>query len=214
MEHDIDGGTAAAVVRGPAGLAREAVVAVLHAAGFEADGAASEHVAVLVDPDEADWLAATGAKVVLVSSARLDADAVLAAVMRGADAVVEADASSERLAHAVRTVAAGGTELSPALVRRVADALRNHAQDDGEKALTLTPRETEILALIDEGQTVKQTARTLGIAPKTVENLQGRMFKKLGVRNRAQAIALAHSLGLMPAERTIAPQAVVGETPS
>ena len=44
---------------------------------------------------------------------------------------------------------------------------------------------------------MKQTARDLGIAPKTVENLQGRLFRKLGARNRAQAVARAHALGLL-----------------
>jgi DNA-binding CsgD family transcriptional regulator len=45
---------------------------------------------------------------------------------------------------------------------------------------------------------VKQTAVALGIAHKTVENLQGRLFAKLGVRNRAQAVLRAHTLGLLP----------------
>jgi DNA-binding CsgD family transcriptional regulator len=44
---------------------------------------------------------------------------------------------------------------------------------------------------------VKQTARTLGIAMKTVENLQSRMFRKLGARNRAHAVTIAHRLGLL-----------------
>ena len=48
------------------------------------------------------------------------------------------------------------------------------------------------------GRSVKQTARHLGIAPKTVENLQSRMFRKLDVRNRAQAVAWAHAAGLLP----------------
>ena len=44
---------------------------------------------------------------------------------------------------------------------------------------------------------MKQTARSLGIAIKTVENLRGRLFRKLGVRNRAQAIVRAHDLRLL-----------------
>jgi DNA-binding NarL/FixJ family response regulator len=202
MEEHSGGTGVDAVVIGPTALAREAVTAVLHAAGIGLAPPGDGHVVVVVDPSDRDWdeLRALGAKTVLVTSEQLSADDVLAAVMRGADAVVETDASAERLAHAVRTVAAGGTDLSATLVRRVADALRVHAQDGEEKAIVLTPRERQILASIDAGQTVKQTARSLGIVPKTVENLQSRMFKKLGVRNRAQAIALAHSLGLVPPE--------------
>jgi DNA-binding CsgD family transcriptional regulator len=44
---------------------------------------------------------------------------------------------------------------------------------------------------------VKQTAHTLGISVKTVESLQGRMFRKLGIRNRTQALVVAYGLGLV-----------------
>ena len=191
----------AAVVVGGTALAREAAGAVLRAAGIEVGPAQPDAVVVLVDPTSRDWDVShdLGGRVVVLSTHVLDADAVLAAVLRGADAVVEADGPSERLSHAVTTVAAGGTDLSPALVRRVADALRAQSQGDGP-TISLTPRERDILASIDAGETVKQTARSLGIAPKTVENLQSRLFRKLGVRNRAQAVALAHSLGLIDDE--------------
>ncbi|MGE0308582.1 MAG: response regulator transcription factor, partial [Acidimicrobiia bacterium] len=57
---------------------------------------------------------------------------------------------------------------------------------------------TDILNCVEEGCSVKQTARSLGISPKTVENTQRHLFKKLGVRNRSQAVARAHALGLLP----------------
>ena len=188
----------AAVVVGGTALAREAAAAVLRAAGITVGPPQPDAVVVLVDPTATDWNVShdLGGRVVVLSTGVLDADAVLAAVLRGADAVVEADGPSERLSHAVATVAAGGTDLSPALVRRVADALRAQSQGDGP-TISLTPRERDILASIDAGETVKQTARSLGIAPKTVENLQGRLFRKLGARNRAQAVARAHALGLL-----------------
>jgi DNA-binding CsgD family transcriptional regulator len=44
---------------------------------------------------------------------------------------------------------------------------------------------------------VRQTARALGIAVKTVENAQGHLFRKLGVHNRAAAVATAYALGLL-----------------
>lgn len=62
----------------------------------------------------------------------------------------------------------------------------------------LTRREVDIIASIDRGLAVKQTARELGVTAKTVENLQSRLFRKLQVRNRAQAVARAHALGLLP----------------
>jgi DNA-binding CsgD family transcriptional regulator len=68
---------------------------------------------------------------------------------------------------------------------------------DNRQVITLTPREVDILESIERGESVKQTARSLGIAIKTVENLQSRLFRKLGARNRAQAIAKAHDLNLL-----------------
>ncbi|MFC6023209.1 LuxR family transcriptional regulator [Plantactinospora solaniradicis] len=61
----------------------------------------------------------------------------------------------------------------------------------------LSAREADILRSIAMGHTVRQTARLLDIAEKTVENTQGRLFLKLGTRNRAGAIAAAYALGLL-----------------
>ena len=77
----------------------------------------------------------------------------------------------------------------------MARALRE-IRDSAPRA-ELTSREFDILASVDRGESVKQTARTLGISVKTVENLQTRLFRKLDVRNRAQAVAVAHARGLL-----------------
>lgn len=74
----------------------------------------------------------------------------------------------------------------------------------------LSTREYQILEAIDRGRSIKQTALALGVSPKTVENLQGRLFGKLGARNRAQAVYRAHQLGLLPG-RPHGTGAAVGE---
>lgn len=61
----------------------------------------------------------------------------------------------------------------------------------------LTAREFDILRSIAMGHTVRQTARLLSIAEKTVENLQARLFLKLGTHSRAGAIRAAYVLGLL-----------------
>jgi DNA-binding CsgD family transcriptional regulator len=61
----------------------------------------------------------------------------------------------------------------------------------------LTPRERDILGSIALGHTIRQTARTLGIAAKTVENTQARLFRKLGARNRSETLAVALDVGLL-----------------
>jgi len=69
--------------------------------------------------------------------------------------------------------------------------------DSGELP-ELTARESDILQSAARGFSIRQTARALGISPKTVENIQTRLFRKLGVRNRAAALAVADTLGLLP----------------
>lgn len=152
-------------------------------------------VAVLVDPVTAHWQAAGGRAVVVVLSDP-SAGAVVAAVRRGADAVVAASAVLSDLPVAVSTVRTGNALLTPGQARAVVDALRANPDED---RVTLTRREIDIVNSILAGDIVKQTAIRLGIAPKTVENLQRRLFRKLDVRNRAQAVARVHELGLLEA---------------
>jgi DNA-binding NarL/FixJ family response regulator len=63
----------------------------------------------------------------------------------------------------------------------------------------ISPRERDILQSIARGDSVRETARNLGITSKTVENTQTRLFRKLGVRNRVNALAAARRLGLLDA---------------
>jgi DNA-binding NarL/FixJ family response regulator len=61
----------------------------------------------------------------------------------------------------------------------------------------LSAREHEILGSIADGHTVRETAQRLGVAVKTVENLQGRLFSKLGTHNRSQTLTTAYRMGLV-----------------
>lgn len=73
------------------------------------------------------------------------------------------------------------------------------------RPVTLTKRERDILASIACGDTVRQTAQSLGIAIKTVQSEQRQLFSRLGATNRAEALILASGLGLVadvPAART------------
>jgi DNA-binding NarL/FixJ family response regulator len=159
---------------------------------------APDAVLVLVSPGPEEWGTARRADrpVVLVCETPLGADERLAAVLLGADAIVHVESSTVELARAVAAVRRGETLLDPMAVRRLATAARTgHLSTRPE--LRLTPREVEILASVERGETVKQTARTLGIAMKTVENLQSRMFRKLGARNRLHAVTIARRLGVL-----------------
>jgi DNA-binding NarL/FixJ family response regulator len=154
-------------------------------------------VTVLVDPDDTHWSQVDGSAVVVVTSDPVGPGRAAELVLRGADAVVTVDAGVEAVRAAVRGVGAGGTLLDPVVARLVVDAARSACAATPGTAPNLSPREAEILGCIARGMSVKQTARTLGVAHKTVENLQGRLFRKLGARNRAQAVARAADLGLL-----------------
>ena len=190
---------------GPSCLAREiaALVLDIDAGGFTTGSTPRDGLTalvVLVDPTPADWDAALalGAPVVLVTGRPLDAAGAAEAVLRGADAVVHAGSNPENLLDAVRVVAGGGTLLDPGQARALAEASRAMGSTVGCPVI-LSSREHQILESITRGEVVKQTAIALGITAKTVENLQGRLFCKLGVRNRAQAVARAFELGLLGA---------------
>ncbi len=86
-----------------------------------------------------------------------------------------------------------GIRLTPR--PRAAEFARN---DAAIRSLGLSPRECEILALLASGQSNKALARTLGISPNTVKTHVARIFEKLEVPNRVQAIEKARWLALIP----------------
>ena len=193
---------------GPTGLVRDLASHVLSQAGVSVgephpgEGPQANRVAVLAEPRAAHWDAAlgAGARVVVVAAHALGGQATVDAVLRGADAVVDAVSPPERLLEAVKVVGAGGSLLDPHEARALACAARARAAA-GAVPPRLTGREQEIIVSIDRGDSVKQTAKALAISAKTVENLQGGLFRKLGVRNRAQAVSRAHALGVLESAR-------------
>ena len=186
---------------GPDGLAIEVFRDLLLSGGVSivdvnVEGAVSVDVAVLVEPQPEHWATARrlGLPILLVLGEEAGDAHVVDAVLAGADAVVHPDTLPATFFGLLGAVGSGGSVLLPTQTRIVAEVARAAA---GRPEVTLSRREAEIVASIAEGKAVKQTARDLGISAKTVENLQGRLFRKLGVRNRAQAVARAHGLGLL-----------------
>ncbi len=86
-----------------------------------------------------------------------------------------------------------GQSLTPRARRP--DFQRNEA---AISSLGLTPRECEILTALVTGQSNKELARTLGIAPDTVKTHLARVYEKLGVSRRVQAIEKARALAVIP----------------
>lgn len=140
---------------------------------------------------------------VLAVVAEASVDGAMVVLLAGASGlVVLADTSPADLAAAVRTVASGGQHLHPRAAEAILGAWRrgpspSDAQRGPTDPVELTAREAEVLAALVDGLTTRGIARRLGAAEKTVENHKTRLYAKLGARNQAQAVALAHELGLV-----------------
>ena len=87
---------------------------------------------------------------------------------------------------------AGHRLTAPA--RSAAPFARNEA---AIRSLGLTPRECEILDLLASGESNKELARRLGISPNTVKTHIARLYEKLGVQRRVQAIEQARALAII-----------------
>ncbi|MBP8953953.1 MAG: response regulator transcription factor [Armatimonadetes bacterium] len=121
-----------------------------------------------------------------------DAATALQAQEAGVTGFVVKDNSFEELTLAVRTVAAGGTFVTPA-VRAKLNALRRN----GAKPVALSPREREVIRLIAAGQSSKEIGRALAISPRTVDTYRDRLRDKLGLRSVAEVVLYAVQCGML-----------------
>ena len=122
-------------------------------------------------------------------------DELLSGVLHaGAAGFVLKDSPAEELIRAVRTVGGGASYLDPAVTARVLSAYRTTAPPaTSVSALAeLTPRERDVLGLIAKGHTNSEIADELHISGLTVKSHVGRIFTKMGLRDRAAAIVFAY----------------------
>ncbi len=126
------------------------------------------------------------------------------ALAAGASGFLLKDAPPADLVHAVRIVAAGDALLAPSVTQRLLQrfAAQRPANDAHALRLTdLTEREHEILVLIGRGLANPEIASELFIAEQTVKSHITRIFTKLGLRDRVQAVILAYDAGLVSPDR-------------
>jgi DNA-binding NarL/FixJ family response regulator len=156
-------------------------------------------ITVLVDPSSQDWLLPAGlhTSVVLVQSTPPGLSTVVDALATGARAVVHAKDVAEDLPEVLALVARGYVAVSAEHAAELAGWIAVRHAERGARVPDLTAREQDILGLLARGHTIRQTARALGIAAKTVENTQARLYRKLGTRNRAETLTVAYRLGLL-----------------
>ncbi|MBJ7332787.1 MAG: response regulator transcription factor [Solirubrobacteraceae bacterium] len=164
--------------------ARSAAEALEHTRRYEPDVAVvdlflgEESGAEICDRLRDAW---GGVRILLVSGAgRISPSAARAA---GASGFVSKDLPAADIARAVRMVGLGHTVFPP-------------QAEQPAGAAGLSSREREVLELIGMGKTNREIAVTLHLSPHTIKEHTSALYRKLGVRNRAEAVQRAQRLGL------------------
>lgn len=123
------------------------------------------------------------------------------ALRLGASGFLLKDAPAERLLDAIRVAAAGDALLAPTITRRLVERFaattRPLDSADREQLASLTARELEVLRLIARGRSNAEIAADLVLGENTVKTHVGRVFAKLHLRDRAQAVIVAYETGLV-----------------
>jgi two-component system nitrate/nitrite response regulator NarL len=131
---------------------------------------------------------------VVILSAYDDAELVYRALEVGAVGYLTKDARRDEITDALVRVGLGGTVLAPELASGLATQIRRRATSE---ATALTDREREVLLLLCEGRSAPEIARTLFLGVTTVKTHLGHLYEKLGVSDRAAAVAEAMRRGLV-----------------
>ena len=170
--------------------------------GLAADGAAAWSMIATHQPDIAildlSMPQATGIEITRrVEAAALDTRcllltmhddpaAALEAQEAGAAGYVLKDNSFEDLVLAVRSIAAGGTFVTPSIRAKLRALQRN-----GQRSIALSNREREVICLVALGHSSKEIARLLAISHRTVDTYRNRLMHKLGLHSVADVVRYA-----------------------
>ncbi|WP_236694380.1 response regulator [Mycolicibacterium obuense] len=125
---------------------------------------------------------------VLLISAHDESAIVYRALQDGAAGFLPKESTRSELVNAVLDCAKGRDVVAPSLAAGLAGEIRRRAEPD---APALSPREREVLVLIAGGASVPAMAKELFLAPSTVKTHVQRLYEKLGVSDRAAAVAEA-----------------------
>ncbi|ACV76906.1 response regulator transcription factor [Nakamurella multipartita] len=131
---------------------------------------------------------------VLLLSAITDSAVVFRALEVGASGYLSKDARRAEIVDAVLTVSRGKTVVPPELAGSLAQEIRLRAQPTGP---VLSERELQVLRGFARGQSIPQLAKELYIGASTVKTHTQRLYEKLGVSDRAAAVAEAMRRGLL-----------------
>lgn len=131
---------------------------------------------------------------VLFISASLDGEVVYRALAQGAAGYLSKDADRDDICDALAAVARGGTWVAAEAQTGLADAIRRR---EVEERPALSPREREVLRLTADGRSSLEIAELLHLSPATIKSHLQSLYQKLGVSDRAAAVAAAMRQGLL-----------------
>ena len=139
----------------------------------------------------------TRSRVLILTTFERD-DYVFDALRAGASGFMLKNAAPEDLVRAVRIVAAGEALLAPSITRRVIDDYAQRSPPVKNAALDqLTERELEVLRLLATGKSNAELAQQLYLGEGTVKTHVSHVLRKLGLRDRVQAVVFAYEHGLV-----------------
>jgi DNA-binding NarL/FixJ family response regulator len=133
--------------------------------------------------------------VLILTTFDLD-DYVYEAMKAGASGFLLKDVDPPDLVHAVRVVARGESLLAPSVTRRLIERFVRRPAAPPELA-ELTEREREVLLLVARGRSNAEIAGELFLSEATVKTHVTRILRKLGLRDRVQAVVLAYEAGVL-----------------
>jgi len=137
------------------------------------------------------------AKIIALTTFDLD-EHVLGALRAGASGFLLKDIRPNELVEAIRIVARGEALLAPTVTRRLLDRFVAVEPAPAPEALDeLTDREREVLALVARALTNQEIAERLVVSEATVKTHVSAILRKLGLRDRIQAVVLAYDAGLV-----------------
>ena len=143
--------------------------------------------------------AGTSARILVLTTFDLD-EYVHAAIRAGASGFLLKDVTPAKLLEAIRIVADGDALLAPSVTRRLLERFATTLPpgEDSSDALTeLTSRETEVLRLLAGGMSNAEIASELVVSEATVKTHISSVLRKLGLRDRVQAVIVAYESGLV-----------------
>ena len=129
------------------------------------------------------------ARIVMLTVSATDED-VDAAIRAGASGYLTKNMSSDALVRAVRGALSGDLAMSRRMAQQLVDRMSGSSGEAHDKSAleVLTPRERDVLRLLSEGLTAREIGESLVLSSRTIEGHVGAILRKLGVRNRVEAV--------------------------